>query len=686
MLHSPIMNVELLTVGRRRRYFVIRVVYGLLMLLAMWVCYESTIPRFSVTPLQGAAMFAATFFGTFAAIQLAAVLFLTPPMIAGTIASEHERRTIDYLLTTQLGDTEIALGKFAARMWAVFSQILTGLPILAVAMSMGGISPRQLFESFAVTLLTLLSVGSLSIVVSSRNTKAREAVTRTFVIVIGAMLVPALAMSIFFYFETESRGTWIGPFFTWLREVAGFGVMLNPFVFLFTTILRASSLAPFGMPVFAAFHAGVAVLFCWRAVWNVRRFYVHLQGTASRPIDPPRTALAPTTAAQVGRGAAGSGMAGGAGSSLPVVLEWEGTSAGGAAGLGSAGANSAEPISVEPAVALAETEQSARQVAETKPAVPVSRGPYVRRRDLLDADKPMWWKERIAQRTLGRLGWGARIATVLLYGAAWFWLGAAVLYSIDWKLSHMNRMESPIMFFAASGAPTFACIAMLLTAGRAAGSITSEREQDTWLSLISTPLDAGEIVRAKMLGAAFSVRYWYLLVVTAWFFCMLLHPTLLWVLPIMAFVYALGLGFAATIGVFFSLRSGTSLKAMGSALAVLVLGAGLGPLILAMLVQSEEPTAFSLPVVIGTPHFAAMALSRDYGPGASFTGYLVLVVIAAIGYVFATLGLYGACIHRFDEFVGRTSLRGGRARPRDEAPLGMPGAAEGRRGGEAEGP
>ena len=40
---------------------------------------------------------------------------------------------------------------------------------------------------------------------------------------------------------------------------------------------------------------------------------------------------------------------------------------------------------------------------------------------------------------------------------------------------------------------------MLAVAGSAAGSITSEQEEDTWISLVSTTLTGPEIIRAKML-------------------------------------------------------------------------------------------------------------------------------------------------------------------------------------------
>ena len=49
---SPILYVEMLTVGRRRRYFLLRVGYALLLLMAAWICYESTFHRYGGSPLK----------------------------------------------------------------------------------------------------------------------------------------------------------------------------------------------------------------------------------------------------------------------------------------------------------------------------------------------------------------------------------------------------------------------------------------------------------------------------------------------------------------------------------------------------------------------------------------------------------------------------------------------------------
>ena len=51
----------------------------------------------------------------------------------------------------------------------------------------------------------------------------------------------------------------------------------------------------------------------------------------------------------------------------------------------------------------------------------------------------------------------------------------------------------------------YVLMALLLAASAATG-ITMEREKDTWISLVSTPLEGREILTGKILGAFWRVR------------------------------------------------------------------------------------------------------------------------------------------------------------------------------------
>lgn len=48
---------------------------------------------------------------------------------------------------------------------------------------------------------------------------------------------------------------------------------------------------------------------------------------------------------------------------------------------------------------------------------------------------------------------------------------------------------------------------------RPAGLVTIEKKHDCWISLLSTPMTGGEIMRAKMLGNLYAAR-WGLIILT----------------------------------------------------------------------------------------------------------------------------------------------------------------------------
>ncbi len=106
-------------------------------------------------------------------LQLAAVLLLGPAVAAGLIARERERRTIEYLFTTHLTSAEIVLDKLAAAIAQLTVAVLAGVPVLAIAMLLGGITLEQVLLSRWSTLSTMLVVTSISLAASAVSPRSR---------------------------------------------------------------------------------------------------------------------------------------------------------------------------------------------------------------------------------------------------------------------------------------------------------------------------------------------------------------------------------------------------------------------------------------------------------------------------------------------------------------------------------
>ena len=153
---GPILAVELVTMSRRTRYFALRVLYAAALFFALWVAHQETLGSAS-GDINSIARFTAAFFGTFGVMQLMAVGLIGPALAAGTIAQERERRTMEYLYATPLSNLEIIIGKLGGRVLQILYLVLAGVPVLALAMLMGGIAPRAIVSLTAITLSTASS-------------------------------------------------------------------------------------------------------------------------------------------------------------------------------------------------------------------------------------------------------------------------------------------------------------------------------------------------------------------------------------------------------------------------------------------------------------------------------------------------------------------------------------------------
>src|SRR5262245_140091 len=131
--------LDLRRAARRGWPTVLRVVYGLALLTALGGLYMRLFPDAlafepgvltRTTGPSQLARFAIQFAAICATMQLGAVLLLAPAATAGAVAEERQRGTLDLLLTSDLSDTEIVVGKLAARTLHLFALLLTGLPVL----------------------------------------------------------------------------------------------------------------------------------------------------------------------------------------------------------------------------------------------------------------------------------------------------------------------------------------------------------------------------------------------------------------------------------------------------------------------------------------------------------------------------------------------------------------------------
>jgi hypothetical protein len=137
---------------------------------------------------------AGSFFKWFMSVQFVTVLLLTPAFAAGAIAEEKERKTLEFILATDLRNREIVLSKLASRFSNLGLLILTGLPILSITQFMGGVDPDLVLAGFAATGLTMASLTALSILQSVYAKKPRDAIILTYLATVAYLGLSSLAL------------------------------------------------------------------------------------------------------------------------------------------------------------------------------------------------------------------------------------------------------------------------------------------------------------------------------------------------------------------------------------------------------------------------------------------------------------------------------------------------------------
>jgi ABC-type transport system involved in multi-copper enzyme maturation permease subunit len=143
----------------------------------------------SAVPGKELANFASAYFYAFVAIQLTVIILLTPPYVAGAIAEERERSTLEALFVTHLRNDQIVLSMLFSRLARLAMILLVGIPILSFLQLLGGIDPNLVFAAFVATGMTALSIASLGLLLSIYAGKRRKAIIQTEVLVIGYLFV-----------------------------------------------------------------------------------------------------------------------------------------------------------------------------------------------------------------------------------------------------------------------------------------------------------------------------------------------------------------------------------------------------------------------------------------------------------------------------------------------------------------
>ncbi|HKW86625.1 MAG TPA: ABC transporter permease subunit, partial [Nitrospiraceae bacterium] len=289
-LFGPVLFYDAIRTGRRSRYVVLRSLYAIAFLLVMYWTYTTFLNSrwmfFTPTrswPKAGggsilrqaeAAALAASFFYNAMKVQFLALIFFTPAYVAGAIAEEKERKTMEFLLATDLDSREIVLSKLFSRLGSLALLVMTGLPILSILQLMGGIDPNLVVAGFLLTGLSMISLAAVSILVSVYARKQRAAIVVSYLILVAYLLL-------------ASSTSQIPPATSYLTDVFNSGNILAVLPTLEADVATGKDLTlvvPGLVRNYALFHIVLAVVCVAWAVARLRTLGLRHSTTAVRPI------------------------------------------------------------------------------------------------------------------------------------------------------------------------------------------------------------------------------------------------------------------------------------------------------------------------------------------------------------------------------------------------------------------
>jgi ABC-type transport system involved in multi-copper enzyme maturation permease subunit len=204
---------------------------------------------------------------------------------------------------------------------------------------------------------------------------------------------------------------------------------------------------------------------------------------------------------------------------------------------------------------------------------------------------------------------------------------------------------------------------MLLLAASAATGFTMEREKDTWISLVTTPLEGREILTAKVLGAYWRVRGILVALLLVWLIgliCGGVHPLGFVSAVVATLLYSV---FAVLLGTSLSLRFKSSARSIAVTIAILMfLNVGYLFCCIPMMRGGDSIVflaGFSPMIVVGSV-FSYSELSEflhgsphqvDFG-----AQVIMLVFFSFFFYGAVAIGLWYDCLNQFEIAVDRPRL------------------------------
>lgn len=195
-LIGPVFDKEMRVSSRRKRTYVLRSLYLLLLLLFVVLIWMEQIDRtsyanpiYQVSRMSEAGLIISTLIVWFQFVAAQIVLGIS---LSTAISDEIYSRTLGVLMTTPITSVQIVLGKLFSKCLIVLQLVLISVPMLAIVRIFGGIPWMYILSSLYLTITTALVVGSIGLLWSIFCRRAYVSIIATILTVAAIFGLSAL--------------------------------------------------------------------------------------------------------------------------------------------------------------------------------------------------------------------------------------------------------------------------------------------------------------------------------------------------------------------------------------------------------------------------------------------------------------------------------------------------------------
>ena len=268
-LTGPIFDKELRVSSRRRRNYLLRFAYILLLSIFILSIWYSTIGIRS----SGSIVYIASrlsqagkhIITTIVWFQFIAAQVIAIVMLSSSVSDEIHTGTLNVLLTTPISSFQIVIGKLLSKLLQLILLLAISLPLLAIVRVFGGVTWDYIVSSVCITLTAAVLVGTLSLMLSMIF---RHAYNVIIVTILGYMLVFGALAGLFNTLADK------GLFIFDANLTQSILALINPLVaFTATNAILIQSGVPkfFSWPVHCLIMLALTAVLLAISIWHARK-------------------------------------------------------------------------------------------------------------------------------------------------------------------------------------------------------------------------------------------------------------------------------------------------------------------------------------------------------------------------------------------------------------------------------